>query len=562
MHRLHALEETNAQLQEQLRVAGEGPSAAEMEALQQQLTQKCDELRVMQAQLEAQTASAARVAEQEQRKREPEEEPEGEKDGMISPQLQALYPVAQQLQVEQRSLKEATEAWNRELLSGLKEISSILPRMLDAQSAEYQSLMEKKVQLERHGIEQEDMNQELQKMIKTLKQALKENAGKLEELQEQLDMAEEQNLAQNALAEAAYADKRQVLGEMEVLKKELDSVRKGKEVQEVSQSEELEQCRLEGDSQKREIARLRQHLLDREDQITSEEAGRMQEMDELRTQNAQLAAALESSQSEGHSVNQQAEQQVTLLQGQLREKEHALSAAKLSVDNLQVVLKQLQEQREATIKKEVLRVEGVTLELREVLAAREEDLRQAEARIVTMTANVQELQELKAVSEKKDRELSVLKEAVARTKREFERRFQASLDQVEQRSLDRALVLQLLSQLHKAPESKRPEVLEMIARLLTLSEEEQQMVGLKRQAGPSWWGWFGADGIRREVPQVNQSLNSKQLSELWVQFLLDASQTEEATPLKEREKSLAADAGEDEGDEIDAERSAAAELAP
>jgi len=89
----------------------------------------------------------------------------------------------------------------------------------------------------------------------------------------------------------------------------------------------------------------------------------------------------------------------------------------------------------------------------------------------------------------------------------------------EESSVDKRLVAKLfVTYLHG--KTKKQEVLQLIARILNLTDDEKLQIGLGSIQSNSWIPFFG-------TVQKSQQQNDKTFTDLWVEFLLKSTEDQQ-----------------------------------
>ncbi|XP_041453296.1 thyroid receptor-interacting protein 11-like isoform X1 [Lytechinus variegatus] len=267
-----------------------------------------------------------------------------------------------------------------------------------------------------------------------------------------------------------------------------------------------------GNEQKlmRELERLRSHLIQMEDTYTQEALQSEEREKELRNR---LSTAEEHAHTSSHAVqsaSKEASVQIDSLRDQLSamtdQKDQALMQLAmvqseseeyiLSLNNLQMVLEQFQQEKEASIASEV-EVYELKAREKERIAA---DLLQQNVDLQERLSSAQEALDIASrLSEQLDKKEEAMEKlrAEMHKKEEILGEFQRRFDEVSSRSetkVDKPLVKNLFMNYLSAPQAKKQEMIKVICNVLNFSEEDMHKSGLGSGAG----GWLS--GFFRRTP--------------------------------------------------------------
>ncbi|XP_071500706.1 uncharacterized protein [Diadema antillarum] len=260
----------------------------------------------------------------------------------------------------------------------------------------------------------------------------------------------------------------------------------------------------------RELERLRNHLIQMEDTYTQEALQAEEREKELRNRLSLAEEHAHTSSTAVQSASKEANAQIENLLDQLtavtEQKDKALMQLAmaqeesqqyiLSLSNLQVVLEQFQQEKEASIAAEVEvyqlrarekeRIAGDLLkqnvELQERLSSAQEALDVASRLSEQLDKKEEALEKMRSDMHKKDDILA-----------EFQKRFE-EVSNTNETKVDKPLVKNLFMNYVAAPQGKKEEVVKLISNVLNFSPEDMQKVGLSSSSG----GWLS--GFFRRTP--------------------------------------------------------------
>ncbi|XP_063233896.1 thyroid receptor-interacting protein 11 isoform X2 [Bacillus rossius redtenbacheri] len=349
-----------------------------------------------------------------------------------------------------------------------------------------------------------DTAEELQAELSRRDEVIRSNSDTILAKDQELHRLQSQVNHLQSLLDAASAHERQSAENSRVadLEGQLTSVSEALQVEQ-SKSKYLEReaqdLREKEAALRKELDRLRLHLVGVEDSYTQEALRLEGQVQDLRQQLLQAEERAKSSSTAYTSVSVQANQQVETLQEQLRlvsqQREDAqarLSATEdqaerqaAALTNLQAVLKQFHRDKEREVMFETERI-------RQQLQSSHTKEAELAAEINSLRGQLAEAKEgLSAAArlgEQLDRKtdlVGALREEVAKLKQELsetEARVQAASNSSEGK-VDRSLVKNLVLGYVAAPARSRADVLRVVATVLDFSEEERTRAGLPQGAG-------------------------------------------------------------------------------
>eukprot|EP00002_Diphylleia_rotans_P030089 TRINITY_DN6167_c0_g1_i1.p1 TRINITY_DN6167_c0_g1~~TRINITY_DN6167_c0_g1_i1.p1 ORF type:complete len:1162 (+),score=300.17 TRINITY_DN6167_c0_g1_i1:359-3844(+) len=265
-------------------------------------------------------------------------------------------------------------------------------------------------------------------------------------------------------------------------------------------------------TQEKELERLRSHLLEIQEQTTTDELAREELILSLRQEVMYENERYDHFVREVQKNTTQLSQQNASMKEELRIATEDLNTSQTALRNLENVLEQFQEEAESRLEQEI---EPLRRRISELEQLHERDAQELSI-LASTIAKVTELQaavsRLEYSLEERTEELRVCRLETTNLKSALE----SSLSQMTRRSdtdentLDRRMVARLLISYFEN-HSRRQEVLELMARILGLSEEEKAKVGLRKTQG----GWFS---FLQGTPP-DPSLQGQSLSDLWLEFL-------------------------------------------
>ncbi|XP_038074258.1 thyroid receptor-interacting protein 11-like isoform X2 [Patiria miniata] len=285
-----------------------------------------------------------------------------------------------------------------------------------------------------------------------------------------------------------------------------------------------------------ELDRLRGHLLQVEEGYTREALQGEEREKDLRNRLAVAEEAVRTSSSAVHSASKEASSQIESLLDQL----HAVTSQKdqallqlgeaqeqvqqysTSLANLQMVLEQFTQEKEAAIAADVERYK-VRAEEKNKIA--EQLFKQTVELQERLAATMEALEAASRLNEQLDRKEEVavhLREELARKEEllhEYETRFD-ELGNASEGKVDKPLMKNLLLGYFHAPQKKRPEVLKLLGNVLNFSFEELQQIGAEGSQGgwmSSLWGRGTPSSTPPSTPRKTALENS--FSEQFVKFL-------------------------------------------
>ncbi|EGC33555.1 hypothetical protein DICPUDRAFT_98533 [Dictyostelium purpureum] len=257
----------------------------------------------------------------------------------------------------------------------------------------------------------------------------------------------------------------------------------------------------------KELSRLRQHLIDMEEQHTTIDLENEEKISNLEKE---LKKSME------HNINSSLmNDQINKLKNDAIEKDELIRQAHVQINNLNNVLEQFQAEQEAVIRTEVIHLEE---KLKESLSEIE-DLKKDKEEYILLQKKYQDAQSqiqiLYQDIQNKTLEYIKLKEDIEPLKAAFDKNILRLGDMClqEQESVDKRVVSKLLLNYFRG--NKKAEILELIAKILNFSESEKISIGLTKR---NQWSlippFFG--GNKEQAGEDGD----KPLAEMWIEFLL------------------------------------------
>ncbi|XP_022088979.1 thyroid receptor-interacting protein 11-like isoform X2 [Acanthaster planci] len=251
-----------------------------------------------------------------------------------------------------------------------------------------------------------------------------------------------------------------------------------------------------------ELDRLRSHLLQVEEGYTREALQGEEREKELRNRLIAAEEAARTSSSAVHSASKEASSQIESLLDQLHsvtsQKDQALlqlgeaqeqvQQYSTSLANLQMVLEQFTQEKEAAVAADV---ERYKVRAEEKSKVSEQLFKQTVELQERLAATTEALEAASRLNEQLDRKEEVavhLREELAKKEEllhEYEARFN-ELGSANESKVDKPLMKNLLLGYFSAPQKKRPEILKLLGSVLNFSSEELQKIGAEGSQG----GWL------------------------------------------------------------------------
>jgi len=287
-----------------------------------------------------------------------------------------------------------------------------------------------------------------------------------------------------------------------------------------------------------EVERLRGHLVQVEEGYTVELMEGEARETELRKKVGQLEDQLRVATHTSSEVSENANQASTQLTAaldtaasqrdklsdQLASCQASLRTRTMELRNLQLALEGFQKQKdnelqlaERNCEERVAREQKVVLELQEKLRVNKQQLDRAQQGLEAAARLSEQLDKKGSVITNLKQEISAREEMVKNMQEKL-----LVLSSGHVGKVDRDLVKNLVVGYVTADDSKKPEVLRIIATVLDFNSEERGRTGLEGGAG----GWLGGLlGGRSRHPSISQAPVEQNIAKAFIQFL-----EEESTP--------------------------------
>ncbi|KAF2073429.1 hypothetical protein CYY_005246 [Polysphondylium violaceum] len=263
----------------------------------------------------------------------------------------------------------------------------------------------------------------------------------------------------------------------------------------------------------KELTRLRQHLLDMEEQHTTLDLENEERIGKLEQE---LKLALE--QSSNQTVTND---KVNQLLSELAEKEEELKRTNVTLSNLNRVLEQFQADQEVAIQTETVHLQKKLEDTNALVDALKKDKQEAEKLSHKYMESVEKIAILESTIQMKVDEYIKLKEDIEPLKAAFDKNILRLGDMClqEQESVDKRVVSKLILTYLRSGKSNRSEILELIAKILNFSESEKLSIGLNKKSQWSLIPFFGGAGNN-----LGGEGGEKPVTEMWIEFLLKESE--------------------------------------
>ncbi len=297
-----------------------------------------------------------------------------------------------------------------------------------------------------------------------------------------------------------------------------------------------------------ELERLRQHLLAVEEGYTQEALSTEERERDLRKKLQITEEALRVSSTQHSTASQEATAHKETLQRkvqQLSEQRDQLldkltkvtndyQSQTTALDNLTMVLEGFQRTQENGLKLAEKDYRERLSREKAIQSGMEEEIRALKESVESANEGLAAASRLSEQLDKKSQIITTLKQEI-KLRDELLKKAQDELSSASNSNagkVDKSLVKNLVVGYASADESKRPDVLKVIATVLDFNGEERQRTGLDGASNTGWLrGWLGGGSPAGRASQVQASTGLDQsLAQAFVQFL----ETESApkTPLK------------------------------
>lgn len=452
----------------------------------------------------------------------------------------------QNLEYEESHAKQTAE------ISSLKKQLDNMAFKLQGLQSELSDEGSEKSGLEHQVSEQLSNIQILKESNNRLTLMLQEKEFEVKSLQEKVQTL--QAMIENKEGESGQVNKLMqenevVLSQARQLQQERDHAMMALKQKQSEQSQlfnEIQKLKEKDVKSQRELERLRSHLMQMEDGYTQEALEAEEREKDLRNRLAVAEEKFISSSSLMESASQQANQQTESLQQQLHmlagQRDQAyLQVASLqdqlqqyavSLNNLQMVLEQFQQEKDAQLSLEVEKNQNEIAALRKQVNSLQTELGSTKEKLADAEEGLEAASRLTEQLDRKEEALSALKEEVQIR----EKSLKAMEDEVHRlrvstdNKIDKLVIKNMLLSYLLSPRNKQPEVLRALGGILGFSEEDFEKITGTSKSWVSGLLRFGGSPAHvtptpttpiRNVPAHVQSTPKAEtsFSELFVKFL-------------------------------------------
>lgn len=452
----------------------------------------------------------------------------------------------QNLEYEESHAKQTAE------ISSLKKQLDNMAFKLQGLQSELSDEGSEKSGLEHQVSEQLSNIQILKESNNRLTLMLQEKEFEVKSLQEKVQTL--QAVIENKEGESGQVNKLMqenevVLSQARQLQQERDHAMMALKQKQSEQSQlfnEIQKLKEKDVKSQRELERLRSHLMQMEDGYTQEALEAEEREKDLRNRLAVAEEKFISSSSLMESASQQANQQTESLQQQLHmlagQRDQAyLQVASLqdqlqqyavSLNNLQMVLEQFQQEKDAQLSLEVEKNQNEIAALRKQVNSLQTELGSTKEKLADAEEGLEAASRLTEQLDRKEEALSALKEEVQirekslKTMEDEVHRLRVSTDN----KIDKLVIKNMLLSYLLSPRNKQPEVLRALGGILGFSEEDFEKITGTSKSWVSGLLRFGGSPAHvtptpttpiRNVPTHVQSTPKAEtsFSELFVKFL-------------------------------------------
>lgn len=452
----------------------------------------------------------------------------------------------QNLEYEESHAKQTAE------ISSLKKQLDNMAFKLQGLQSELSDEGSEKSGLEHQVSEQLSNIQILKESNNRLTLMLQEKEFEVKSLQEKVQTL--QAVIENKEGESGQVNKLMqenevILSQARQLQQERDHAMMALKQKQSEQSQlfnEIQKLKEKDVKSQRELERLRSHLMQMEDGYTQEALEAEEREKDLRNRLAVAEEKFISSSSLMESASQQANQQTESLQQQLHmlagQRDQAyLQVASLqdqlqqyavSLNNLQMVLEQFQQEKDAHLSLEVEKNQNEIAALRKQVNSLQTELGSTKEKLADAEEGLEAASRLTEQLDRKEEALSALKEEVQIR----EKSLKAMEDEVHclrvstDNKIDKLVIKNMLLSYLLSPRNKQPEVLRALGGILGFSEEDFEKITGTSKSWVSGLLRFGGSPAHatptpttpiRNVPTHVQSTPKAEtsFSELFVKFL-------------------------------------------
>lgn len=450
------------------------------------------------------------------------------------------------LEYEESHAKQAGE------ISSLKKQLDNMAFKLQGLQSELSDEGSEKSGLEHQVSEQQSNIQILKESNNRLTLMLQEKEFEVKSLQEKVQTL--QAVIENKEGESGQVNKLMqenevILSQARQLQQERDHAMMALKQKQSEQSQlfnEIQKLKEKDVKSQRELERLRSHLMQMEDGYTQEALEAEEREKDLRNRLAVAEEKFISSSSLMESASQQANQQTESLQQQLHmlagQRDQAyLQVASLqdqlqqyavSLNNLQMVLEQFQQEKDGQLSLEVEKNQNEIAALRKQVNSLQTELGSTKEKLADAEEGLEAASRLTEQLDRKEEALSALKEEVQirekslKAMEEEVHRLRVSTDN----KIDKLVIKNMLMSYLLSPRNKQPEVLRAVGGILGFSEEDFDKITGSSKSWVSGLLRFGGSPPHatptpttpiRNIPAHIQSTPKaeRSFSELFVKFL-------------------------------------------
>ncbi|XP_048733760.1 thyroid receptor-interacting protein 11-like isoform X4 [Ostrea edulis] len=459
-------------------------------------------------------------------------------------------------EIKCQTLHQQNSEYEESLSKQTMEISS-LKKQLDNMTFKLQGLQSElsdegseKTGLEHQVVEQMSNIQILKESNNHLTLSLQEKEFEVNSLHEKVRTL--QAVIQNKEGEKGQVNKlmqenESILGQARQLQQERDQAimaLKQRQSEQTGLLQEIQKLKEKDSKNQKELERLRGHLIQLEDSYTQEALDAEEREKDLRNRLAVAEETAMSSSSQMETASQQASQQTASLQQQL----HLLAGQRdqaylqvsslqdqcqqyaVSLNNLQLVLEQFQQEKDAQLSLEMERNQNEIVILKEQVGSLQADLNTTKEKLADAEEGLEAASRLTEQLDRKEEALLALKEEVQNR----EKSLKAAEDDLHNlristdNKVDKLVIKNMLMGYFLSPKSKQSEVLRAVGGILSFTEDDFNKI---TGASKSWvTGLLRLGGSpapvtpstpTRAVPEPTPSTPKAEssFSELFVKFL-------------------------------------------
>ncbi|XP_062621863.1 thyroid receptor-interacting protein 11-like isoform X2 [Saccostrea cucullata] len=455
-----------------------------------------------------------------------------------------------------QALHQQNSEYEESLSRQAGEISS-LKKQLDNMAFKLQGLQSEltdegseKTGLEQQVVEQMSNIQVLKESNNRLTLALQEKEFEVNSLHEKVQTL--QAVIQNKEGEKGQVNKlmqenEAILAQAKQLQQERDQAMmalKQRQSEQAGLLQEIQKLKEKDSKSQKELERLRGHLIQMEDGYTQEALAAEEREKDLRNRLAVAEEKVISSSSIMESASQQASQQTESLQQQLhllagqRDQAYLQVAAlqeqcqqyAVSLNNLQLVLEQFQQEKDAQLSLEMEQNQNEIAKLRKQVNSLQTELNTTKEKLMDAEEGLEAASRLTEQLDRKEEALLALKEEVQIR----EKSLQAAEDEIHRLRLstdnkvDKVVIKNILMGYFLSPKNKQPEVLRAVGGILNFTDEDfDKITGASKSWVSGLWRFGGSPThatpstptktVPGQLPSTPKAESS--FSELFVKFL-------------------------------------------